>query len=290
MKKGILIFLLIFIIPFALATLQYHTAEDILNGTFAGPGNYTFPNSLFIMAKLGIGMSAPTELLNIKLTGDILDGSGAVIYNSVTGKIPATALPYEAGDIVSDWESVSYSSSNYDVSQLSEGNVKDETPYGRGYTGTLKPGGTATTSDVKQGVTFYSGSFTEQVGAFTIGGDAISDDVLTGKKFYAGSFNELTGTYVPDPGCEGVERFQWESTGVSVHKGNGCGFIDAIVVGVCGASNVGKLGWIYYYDYSEPLPWHKPPDTSMYEEETWGYISGGGFGQYRCHRICDIGE
>ncbi len=62
-KVSIAITFFIFLIPFALAESKTHLAEDILNGTFAGPGNYTFPNSLFIMAKLGIGMSAPTELL-----------------------------------------------------------------------------------------------------------------------------------------------------------------------------------------------------------------------------------
>ncbi len=219
--KLIGIIILLIITPFTLGNSKTHLAEDILNGTFAGPGNYTFPDSLFIMAKLGIGMSAPTELLeivgNIKLTGDILDGSGGMIFNSATGKILPGKLPYETGDITNDFTTNNYAISKYDVSQLSEGNVKFQVEFGRGLTGSFLGVecslGDATTEDIKlnkKADINCDGNL--ETGTLELSGNANPNQVASGKIFYSNSFTQEIGTLEISTGplCSGVVGYNWE--------------------------------------------------------------------------------
>ena len=76
----------------------------------------------------------------LSLGGDLYDvTNGKKIYDGVAGKFEASVMPYEKGDLTSDWASSSYSSGYYDVSGLSVGNVAEGVSYGRSSTGTLLP-------------------------------------------------------------------------------------------------------------------------------------------------------
>ena len=86
--------------------------------------------------------------------GDISDGS-KTIYDSTSGKLDYSVLPYHKGDLASDWASNSDTSGYYDISELSAENVREGVSYGRGSAGSLPPcaSGTATTSDISCGKT-----------------------------------------------------------------------------------------------------------------------------------------
>lgn len=72
----------------------------------------------------------------LKVGGNIVDSTDNVIFDSTTGKIRAEKLPFEQGDIVSDWETNSWAGGFYNVANLNENNVLAGTAFGRGQTGT----------------------------------------------------------------------------------------------------------------------------------------------------------
>ena len=199
------ILLMLLLIPFAIAGFQGHPASEIRNGNF-GAGDYNFPDSLFIINKLGIGVLSTTYALelgagNIKLGGNLLDSTGSVIFEDATKKIPAAALPYEQGDITSDVNTNSWAAGYYDVSNLIESNVKAGISFGRGQAGSLTPASgatiTATAADVKNGATFFGSSdddWNPTTGTLSLTGDAVAADVVSGKTFYGNSFTKQTGT------------------------------------------------------------------------------------------------
>ena len=88
--------------------------------------------------------------------GDISDGA-KTIYDSASGRLDYSVLPYHKGDLTSDWASNVDTSSYYDVSELSVGNVVTGVNFGRGSTGTNAGQacavGTATVGDVSCGKT-----------------------------------------------------------------------------------------------------------------------------------------
>jgi hypothetical protein len=91
--------------------------------------------------RLGIGTTAPGEKLevvggNLKVGGSIKDSAGNIIYDDSTKKIPSARLPFDQGDITSDWASSSWTSGYYDVTNLTPANVKSGVTFGRGQTGT----------------------------------------------------------------------------------------------------------------------------------------------------------
>jgi len=100
----------------------------------------------------------------LSLGGDLYDvTNGKKIYDGVAGKFDPSVMPYEKGDLTSDWASSSYSSGYYEA--VGAGDVKSGVSYGRAYSGTLlPPSGTAGASDVGSGKTFYSGSWEAQTG------------------------------------------------------------------------------------------------------------------------------
>jgi len=106
-------------------------------------GTYLFPTSTSY--NVGIGTTTPSEKLevaggNLKVGGSIKDSAGNLIYDDATKKIPSARLPFDQGDITSDWSTNSWASGYYDVANLSSANVKSGITFGRGATGTLITG------------------------------------------------------------------------------------------------------------------------------------------------------
>jgi len=95
--------------------------------------------------------------------GDISDGA-KTIYDSASGRLDYSVLPYHKGDLTSDWANNVDTSSYYDVANLAVGNIKSGIGYGRGNSGTLALTGNATPGDVRSGKTFYGNSWTQQTG------------------------------------------------------------------------------------------------------------------------------
>ena len=104
----------------------------------------------------------------LSLGGDLYDITNSKkVYDSVTGKFDPAAMPYEKGDLTSDWATSSYADGYYDT--VVAGDVKDGVSFGRSYSGTLlPPDGTATTGDVTSGKTYYDGSWTPKTGTYHI--------------------------------------------------------------------------------------------------------------------------
>ena len=71
----------------------------------------------------------------LTIGGDISDGS-KTIYDSTSGRLDYSVLPYEKGDLTSDWASNSYTSGYYDVSNITVTAIACGTSFGRGQTGT----------------------------------------------------------------------------------------------------------------------------------------------------------
>ena len=96
--------------------------------------------------------------------GDISDGA-KTIYDSASGRLDYSVLPYHKGDLTSDWASNSYTSGYYNA--VAAGDVKEGVSFGRSEAGTLTPSGTATASTVFSGYTFFSGdSWVTKTGSF----------------------------------------------------------------------------------------------------------------------------
>ena len=90
---------------------------------------------------VGIGTTTPSEKLevtngNFKIGGSIKDSAGNIIYDDSTKKIPSARLPFEQGDITSDYATNSWAGGYYDVSSLIPANVVAGVTYGRGSVGT----------------------------------------------------------------------------------------------------------------------------------------------------------
>ncbi len=77
--------------------VQSHVPEELSEGTF-GSGNYTFPASVLVTKRIGVGTTEPTESLeiigNLKIDGDIYGGSGNTIFDGGTGKFDESVMPY----------------------------------------------------------------------------------------------------------------------------------------------------------------------------------------------------
>jgi hypothetical protein len=71
----------------------------------------------------------------LKVGGNIVDSANNVIYDNTTGKISAEKLPFDQGDIVSDWETNEWDLGFYDVASLNENTILAGTAFGRGQTG-----------------------------------------------------------------------------------------------------------------------------------------------------------
>jgi hypothetical protein len=91
----------------------------------------------------------------LTIGGDISDGS-KTIYDSTSGRLDYSVLPYHKGDLTSDWESNVDASSYYDVSELSAGNVIAGVHFGRSNIGTFAGAtcavGSATSGDISCGL------------------------------------------------------------------------------------------------------------------------------------------
>jgi hypothetical protein len=156
-----ILFMIAISCAFAFPT-RTHGAEDMTPGTF-GAGNYIFPDSIIVMDNLGVGGASTSFKLtitggNIKLGGNLLDSTGAVIFDDTTKKIPAAKLPYEQGDITSDVATNTWAGGYYVVTNLIPTNVKSGIAFGRGQTGTLSSN-LPTTRNVVCGVAFGDGLF-----------------------------------------------------------------------------------------------------------------------------------
>jgi len=80
---------------------------------------------------------------SVSIGGNLVDLTNSkTIYDASTGQISPLVMPYKKGAITSDWASTEYTAGYYDVSNLSAGNVKNNTSYGRGNSGSLKVCGT----------------------------------------------------------------------------------------------------------------------------------------------------
>jgi hypothetical protein len=78
----------------------------------------------------------------LKVDGNIIDSGNNVIYDSATQKINPDRLPFEQGDIVSDWETNSWDVGFYNVAGLNASTVVSGTAFGRNQVGTRMVGPT----------------------------------------------------------------------------------------------------------------------------------------------------
>jgi len=96
-----------------------------------------------INGRVGIGISSPSNKLhisgNLKITENIVDSLDNIIYNSETHKIETDRLPFDKGDIVSDYATNSFSSSYYNIANLNSANIKSGISYGRDEVGSFVP-------------------------------------------------------------------------------------------------------------------------------------------------------
>ncbi len=79
---------------------------------------------------------------SVSIGGNLVDLTNSkTIYDASTGKISPLVMPYQKGDITSDWATNDYTAGYYDVSNLTLSNVKKGTSFGRAYigTGTYEP-------------------------------------------------------------------------------------------------------------------------------------------------------
>jgi hypothetical protein len=111
------------------------------SGALGGDANLFWDNT---NKRLGIGTTTPSEKLTIvggalKLGGDLKDSVDNIIFYDSVKKIASSSLPFDQGDITSDWASSSWTSGYYDVTNLTPANVKSGIAYGRGQTGSLIP-------------------------------------------------------------------------------------------------------------------------------------------------------
>lgn len=94
---------------------------------------------------------------SVSIGGNLVDLTNSkTIYDASTGKISPLVMPYQKGDLTSDWSSNTVTSSYYDVSSLSAEKVLKDVSFGRGSSGNLEIGGTADESDVWAGKTFMA--------------------------------------------------------------------------------------------------------------------------------------
>ena len=77
---------------------------------------------------------------NLNLGGNLIDSAGNIIYNDSTKKIERNRLPFNQGDIVSDWETSAWDTDYYNVANLSPENVKQGVSFGRNQTGNYEAG------------------------------------------------------------------------------------------------------------------------------------------------------
>ncbi|MFH1212265.1 MAG: hypothetical protein V1659_05060 [Candidatus Woesearchaeota archaeon] len=83
---------------FASAADPGHKASSIASGTFES-GNFTFPNSIFILSRLGIGITTnPTMAFHLNGSANIT-GTGAKLY------VPEICL---VGECINNWDDVNY--------------------------------------------------------------------------------------------------------------------------------------------------------------------------------------
>ncbi len=205
-------------------------------------------------------------------------------------------MPYEAGDITSDAYTNTNDEGYYDISGLSEANVKLNTPFGRGQTGSyygsdcISTGADATSEDIAKDKTAdLSCSGTLTIGALELSGNAKPEEVVKDQTFYNESFSKLTGTYEEPTGpmCSGAVRYRWEFTGPTHHP-QYCKLDTTDYVGICDASNVGVSGLSSYAGYSCGVP----QSTLAASKVMYGSYTGGNndwcfFAWYKCHRLCD---
>lgn len=94
---------LLFLMPMVVAANPGHGASSISSGTFE-TGNYTFPNSLFVTDRVGIGTASPTVSLTVvgssKFTSPV-DDSG--VYYDTVNSTHRTGMFFSAGG-TPDWQ------------------------------------------------------------------------------------------------------------------------------------------------------------------------------------------
>ena len=116
------------------------TADQEKAGRLSATEFYDATDSSFYVNPSGDSKISGT----LSLGGDLYDVTNSKkIYDSTTGKFDPSVMPYEKGDLTSDWASNSDSSSYYDVSNITAAGVSCGTSFGRGETGISVDGCTA---------------------------------------------------------------------------------------------------------------------------------------------------
>ena len=117
----------------ASSPINIGTSDQDKAGRLSATEFYDADNSSFYINPSGDSMVSGT----LSLGGDLYDlTNGKKIYDSATGKFDPSVMPYEKGDLVSDWASNSYSSGYYEVSNITASGVDCGASFGRGQTGT----------------------------------------------------------------------------------------------------------------------------------------------------------
>ena len=126
------------------------TADQEKAGRLSATAFYDAADSSFYVNPSGDSKISGT----LSLGGDLYDVTNSKkIYDSTTGKFDPSVMPYEKGDLTSDWATSAYTTGYYTA--VSAANVKTGVGFGRGLTGTLFQCavGTATVNDVNCGKT-----------------------------------------------------------------------------------------------------------------------------------------